>query len=182
MKNLKGFLANSIAIIVGTLIFIFMSQPHMNYVVESILGNGSTQGITGYEIIGNYFDSEDGKAIMLALCCLLVTILAGMLILFGIFNLLTSTGVIKVKNEKIMNTVNSIVSVLMIVFGLIGICCAAGISKDASFNAMIGNISFANGTYAISWALIVNFVLSFVALVATIIAGLGTKKSKKKKK
>lgn len=183
MKNLKGFLTNTIAILVGILTLVFLSQPYFNYVVESVIGNGSAEGVTGYEIIGNYFESEDGKAVVLALSCLIVAILAGVLILLGIFNLLTSTGVIKVKNTKIMNVVNCFVAILMVVVGIVGLGCAIGISKDASFDASIGGFQLANGVYKLSWALIVNLVLSFVALGATFVACLGKeKKSKKKKK
>ena len=183
MKNLKGFLTNTIAILAGILILVFLSQPYFNYIVDSILGSGSVEGISGYSIIGNYFESEDAKAVVLALSCLIVAILAGVLILFGIFNLLTSTRVVKVRNPRIMNKVNFFVAILLVIVGVIGFGCAIGISKDTSFDTAIGGVQLINGTYNISWAHIVNLTLSFVALVSTFVACVGRgKKTKKNKK
>lgn len=182
MKNLKGFLTNTIAILVGVLTLVFMSQPYFNYVFNSIIGGASAEGVSGYEIIGNYFETEDAKAIILALSCLIMAVLAGILILFGIFNLLTSTGVAKVKNAKVMNVANCLVSILMLIVGVVGIICASLISKDTSFNGAIGGIQLANGTNELSWAIIVNLVLSFVAVCSTTIATIGSRKTKRKKK
>ncbi len=173
MKNMKGILTNLIAVLVGILTFIFMSQPYFNVVVDSILGSSSAEGISGYAIIGDYFKSEEAKDVILALSILLVAILAGLLILLGLFNMATSAGAVKVKNAKITNISNVLVSILMVVLNLVAVCI---IASNKSGNEYI------SGSLEVAWALIVNFILSFVAFGSTLIASLGKQKSSRKKK
>ncbi len=173
MKNMKGILTNLIAVLVGILTFVFMSQPYFNVVIDSILGGASAEGVSGYAIIGDYFKSEETKDVILALSILIVAILAGLLILLGIFNMATSAGAVKVKNSKITNVSNVFISILMVLLNLVAVCIIA--------SNKTGN-QYISGSLEVAWALIVNFVLSFVALGATLIASLGKQKSSRKKK
>lgn len=154
MKNLKTSLMYIANIIIGVLTYVFLSQSYITFSV----GNGSRSVANGYDIIGNYFDGN-GTQVMMALSNLVVAILAGVLILSSIYCMLVSFGVIKKsKAIKMFNFINIIVSLALVVFGAISLFCTVGDLADLS--------SDGNG-FVVGWAVIVNFVISVVALVTS---------------
>ena len=179
MKNIKGFITNMIAILVGILTYVFLSQPYMSYEVQSgILGAGSSlEGLTGYQFISN-MDSENAKIVIIGIANLIVAIIAGLLILFAIFNMLTSTGTVKVKNPKFTHKINIINSVILVLISVVVLICAILLAGDNNVDAGI----FFSSKPVVAWALFVNFALAFVALCVVIIASLGIKVSKNRKK
>ena len=180
MKNLKSIITNLIAILAGVLTYVFLSQPYLSYLSESVWGSSSWVSHSGYNFISS-MDNKDAKVVTLGVANLIVAILAGLLILLAIFNLLTATGVVKVKNEKFACKLNSFISVLLVLTNIVVLICAICISSASAGSLDLFGTTLASGKYHIAWALILNFVLAFVALGATIIAGLG-KKTKSKKK
>lgn len=168
MKNLKSNLMYALNIIIGVLTYVFLSQSYIT--LNASLGNfgGNTSIANGYEIISNYFEG-DGTEVMMALSNLIVAILACILILSSIYCMLVNFGVLKKsKAIKISNFINIIVSLALVVFGAISLFCTLG--------HLDGLSSDGNG-FIVGWAVIVNFVISTVALLTSF---LGLRFSKKK--
>lgn len=166
MKNLKSNLMYLANIILGILTYVFLSQSYIGAGVSSHEGY-----ISGYDTIAHYFDGN-GTQVMMAISNLLVAILAGLLILSSIYCLLVSLGTVKKsKTFKLMNFANIILSLAFVVFSAISLFCTVGLVNDSSgeiFGVSLGS--------RIGWAVIVNFVLSILTLLTSI---LGSKYSKK---
>lgn len=172
MKNLKTSLMYIANIIIGVLTYVFLSQSYIGgqFSIEGVGGiSGST--VSGYDIIANYFDGN-GTQVMMAISNLVVAILAGVLILSSIYCMLVSFGAIKKsKAIKMVNFINIIASLALVVFGAISLFCTIGYVNDNS----VDNEIFSAGA-EIGWAVIVNLVISVVALVTSF---LGQRFSKK---
>lgn len=158
MKNLKTSLMYIANIIIGVLTYVFLSQSYITLNFNSGLGGGSEPLLSGYDIIANYFDG-DGTQVMMALSNLVVAILAGVLILSSIYCMLVSFGAIKKsKAIKMFNFINIIVSLALVVFGAISLFCTIG-HLDGLSSDGVGIV--------VGWAVIVNLVISVVALVTS---------------
>ncbi len=130
MKNIKSILTNSISIIIGILIYVFLSQNFFSYSVN-IAGAPTTGTQTGYQLIRQLF--EGGDSTMTSTCMVvslfIISILAGLVIICSIYNLLTNLNVIKVNNEKLnkgFNVTNIVLASLVAIFAIVAISCTAG--------------------------------------------------------
>ena len=130
MKNIKSILTNSISIIIGILIYVFLSQNFFSYSVN-IAGAPTTGTQTGYQLIRQLF--EGGDSTMTSTCMVvslfIISILAGLVIICSIYNLLTNLNVIKVNNEKLnkgINITHIVLASLVAIFAIIAISCTAG--------------------------------------------------------
>ena len=159
MKNLKTSLMYIANIIIGVLTYVFLSQSYIGGHVDlGILGSYSGDMLSGYDIIANYFDGN-GTQVMMALSNLVVAILAGVLILSSIYCMLVSFGAIKKsKAIKMFNFINIIVSLALVVFGAISLFCTIG---------HLDGLSSDGDGIVVGWAVIVNLVISVVALVTS---------------
>lgn len=168
MKNFKLNLMYILNIIFGVLIYVFLSQSYI------AIGEGRfQQNITGYDVIGNYFDGNSTE-VMMALSNLLVAILAGVIILISIYGLLASMGIVKSgKAVKIVNFVNIVSSLILFAFAAIGLFCTLG---ETDSNVIVENVS------KVGWANIVNMIIGLLMLIASILSYVFAKGTKKKKK
>ena len=168
MKNFKLALVSFFNIALGVLIFVFLSQSYI------AIGEGRLQqNITGYDIIGNYFDGNSTQ-VMMALSNLIVAILAGVMILMAIYFLLVAIGVIKSgKALKLVNFINIIFAIALFAFAAIGLFCTVG---EVNSNELSKNLS------KVGWANIVNMIVGFAMLVAAILSYMFSKGAKKKRK
>lgn len=130
MKNIKSILTNSISIIIGILIYVFLSQNFFSYSVN-VAGTPTTGAQTGYQLIRQLF--EGGDSTMTSTCMVvslfIISILAGLVIICSIYNLLTNLNVIKVNNEKLnkgFNVTNIVLASLVAIFAIVAISCTAG--------------------------------------------------------
>lgn len=165
MKNLKLNLMYLFNIIIGVLLYVFLSQAYLTFKVESPFGNDNTSASNGYDIIKNYFDGN-GTEVMMALSNLLVAILAGLLILTSIYCLIVSLGGIKKsKAYKFVNFINVILALAIVVFAAISLFCTIAEANDNSLS--MGGYSTG---LSVGWAVIVNLVISVFTILTTILA------------
>lgn len=190
MKNLKSILTNSFSIIIGILIYSFLSQNYFSY--SANLTYSTTEGSkTGYQLIRQLFEGGDGNvaSTIMVVALFIISILAGLMIICSIYNLLKSANVIKVENEKVNNAFNITNMVLGIVIGVLSIVvisCTAGYlnngldvsiatSAAETFSAMgmpvtvetvLSNLMTELNT-TIGWANITNLVLGLILIVPT---------------
>lgn len=163
MKNMKSALMYILNIVLGILTFVFLSQ---SYIAFDVLGR-NVGNVTGYDIIGNYFEGN-GNQVMMALSNLIVAIIAGVLILSSIYCLLATAGVIKKpKAFGLIKTITTLLAIASLVFAAISLFCTLG---------EISDMSQGNTGYKIGWAIIVNLVLSVILPIASF---LGARFSKK---
>lgn len=163
MKNLKSVITNGVLILVGVLFLIFMSQAY-----ETTILNTTTSTKTGYNLIDTTgFKYLNSKTQYMIVAGIFTVIFVSILLLVSILCLLTSLDVIKNdKLAKILNIVNVVASALTLVF----IVSVLGVVADL--------IADAPGA-SIGWAVIMNLILSVVALVLTILPVITSLKKKK---
>ena len=191
MKNIKSILTNSISIIIGILIYVFLSQNFFSYSVN-VAGTPTTGAQTGYQLIRQLF--EGGDSTMTSTCMVvslfIISIFAGLVIICSIYNLLTNLNVIKINNEKLnkgINITNIILASLIAIFAIIAISCTAGYLNNGldmsiattateSLTQMGMTVTpeyvlqnlMTNYNANIGWANITNLVLS-IALVCPVV-------------
>ena len=130
MKNLKSILTNSFSIIIGILIYSFLSQNYFSY--SANLTYSTTEGSkTGYQLIRQLFEGGDGNvaSTIMVVALFIISILAGLMIICSIYNLLKSANVIKVENEKVnkaFNITNMVLGIVIGVLSIVVISCTAG--------------------------------------------------------
>lgn len=190
MKNLKSILTNSFSIIIGILIYSFLSQNYFSY--SANLTYSTTEGSkTGYQLIRQLFEGGDGNvaSTIMVVALFIISILAGLMIICSIYNLLKSANVIKVENEKVnkaFNITNMVLGIVIGVLSIIAISCTAGYlnngldvsiatSAAETFSAMgmpvtvetvLSNLMTELNT-TIGWANITNLVLGLILIVPT---------------
>lgn len=190
MKNLKSILTNSFSIIIGILIYSFLSQNYFSY--SANLTYSTTEGSkTGYQLIRQLFEGGDGNvaSTIMVVALFIISILAGLMIICSIYNLLKSANVIKVENEKVnkaFNITNMVLGIVIGVLSIVVISCTAGYlnnglnvsiatSAAETFSAMgmpvtvetvLSNLMTELNT-TIGWANITNLVLGLILIVPT---------------
>ncbi len=190
MKNLKSILTNSFSIIIGILIYSFLSQNYFSY--SANLTYSTTEGSkTGYQLIRQLFEGGDGNvaSTIMVVALFIISILAGLMIICSIYNLLKSANVIKVENEKVnkaFNITNMVLGIMIGVLSIVVISCTAGYlnngldvsiatSAAETFSAMgmpvtvetvLSNLMTELNT-TIGWANITNLVLGPILIVPT---------------
>lgn len=190
MKNLKSILTNSFSIIIGILIYSFLSQNYFSY--SANLTYSTTEGSkTGYQLIRQLFEGGDGNvaSTIMVVALFIISILAGLMIICSIYNLLKSANVIKVENEKVnkaFNITNMLLGIVIGVLSIVVISCTAGYlnngldvsiatSAAETFSAMgmpvtvetvLSNLMTELNT-TIGWANITNLVLGLILIVPT---------------
>lgn len=190
MKNLKSILTNSFSIIIGILIYSFLSQNYFSY--SANLTYSTTEGSkTGYQLIRQLFEGGDGNvaSTIMVVALFIISILAGLMIICSIYNLLKSANVIKVENEKVnkaFNITNMVLGIVIGVLSIVAISCTAGYlnngldvsiatSAAETFSAMgmpvtvetvLSNLMTELNT-TIGWANITNLVLGLILIVPT---------------
>ena len=85
MKNLKSILTNSFSIIIGILIYSFLSQNYFSY--SANLTYSTTEGSkTGYQLIRQLFEGGDGNvaSTIMVVALFIISILAGLMIICSI--------------------------------------------------------------------------------------------------
>lgn len=190
MKNLKSILTNSFSIIIGILIYSFLSQNYFSY--SANLTYSTTEGgKTGYQLIRQLFEGGDGNvaSTIMVVALFIISILAGLMIICSIYNLLKSANVIKVENEKVnkaFNITNMVLGIVIGVLSIVVISCTAGYlnngldvsiatSAAETFSAMgmpvtvetvLSNLMTELNT-TIGWANITNLVLGLILIVPT---------------
>lgn len=190
MKNLKSILTNSFSIIIGILIYSFLSQNYFSY--SANLTYSTTEGSkTGYQLIRQLFEGGDGNvaSTIMVVALFIISILAGLMIICSIYNLLKSANVIKVENEKVnkaFNITNMVLGIMIGVLSIVAISCTTGYlnngldvsiatSAAETFSAMgmpvtvetvLSNLMTELNT-TIGWANITNLVLGLILIVPT---------------
>ena len=190
MKNLKSILTNSFSIIIGILIYSFLSQNYFSY--SANLTYSTTEGSkTGYQLIRQLFEGGDGNvaSTIMVVALFIISILAGLMIICSIYNLLKSANVIKVENEKVnkaFNITNMVLGIVIGVLSIVAISCTAGYlnngldvsiatSAAETFSAMgmpvtvetvLSNLMTELNT-TIGWANITNLVLGLILIIPT---------------
>lgn len=146
MKNkVSNILFNVLMIICPVLMYVFMSQSYMT--TKTILGKNLWA--SGYDQI-----SFDGEAAfdMNAVCLIVVSIFAGILILASLYSLVRGN-----KTEKFIGIIKLVSVIVLVVAALISVVCLA---------------SQANEFVLVGWAAIVNLVIAVVALVSYVLSKL----------
>ena len=150
MKN-KNLISNISSIIVGVLIYIFMSCAHV--VVDlGVLGQASANG---YDMLG------EGTPALIGIGGYILVILAAVMILAGIIGLLMDFKVFS--NEKFAKILSIILFVVNIVVAVASILVVIGIAVEEM---------------RIGWAAIINMVITMLAAALSIFGVVKTKKSK----
>lgn len=193
MKNIKSILTNSISIIIGILIYVFLSQNFFSYSVN-VAGTPTTGAQTGYQLIRQLF--EGGDSTMTSTCMVvslfIISIFAGLVIICSIYNLLTNLNVIKINNEKLnkgINITNIVLASLVAIFAIIAISCTAGYLNNGldmsiattateSLTQMGTTVTpeyvlqnlITNYNANIGWANITNLVLSIVLVCPVVLS------------
>ena len=193
MKNIKSILTNSISIIIGILIYVFLSQNFFSYSVN-VAGTPTTGAQTGYQLIRQLF--EGGDSTMTSTCMVvslfIISIFAGLVIICSIYNLLTNLNVIKINNEKLnkgINITNIVLAGLVAIFAIIAISCTAGYLNNGldmsiattateSLTQMGTTVTpeyvlqnlMTNYNANIGWANITNLVLSIVLVCPVVLS------------
>lgn len=141
MKNKKSIITNSISILLGVLIFIFLSQPYFSF-SANMATSPISETKNGYQLINDLFVGGEGNvaSIIMVFSLFLMAILAGVMIALSIYNLLVNTGVIKetVGANKIIKLINMIIAVVIALLGI------AVISSTASYLSNGLDLSIAN--------------------------------------
>ena len=142
MKNKKSIITNSISILLGVLIFIFLSQPFFSF-SANMATSPISETKTGYQLINDLFVGGEGNiaSIIMVFSLFLMAILAGVMIALSIYNLLVNTGVIKETvgaNKIIIKLINMIIAVVIAMLGI------AVISSTASYLSNGLDLSIAN--------------------------------------
>lgn len=141
MKNKKSIITNSISILLGVLIFIFLSQPFFSF-SANVATSPISETKNGYQLINDLFVGGEGNvaSIIMVFSLFLMAILAGVMIALSIYNLLVNTGVIKetVGANKIIKLINMIIAVVIALLGI------AVISSTASYLSNGLDLSIAN--------------------------------------
>lgn len=141
MKNKKSIITNSISILLGVLIFIFLSQSFFSF-SANVATNPISETKTGYQLINDLFVGGEGNiaSIIMVFSLFLMAILAGIMIALSIYNLLVNTGVIKetVGANKIIKLINMIIAVVITLLGI------AVIYSTASYLSNGLDLSIAN--------------------------------------
>lgn len=141
MKNKKSIITNSISILLGVLIFIFLSQPYFSF-SANVATSPISETKNGYQLINDLFVGGEGNiaSIIMVFSLFLMAILAGVMIALSIYNLLVNTGVIKetVGANKIIKLINMIIAVVIALLGI------AVISSTASYLSNGLDLSIAN--------------------------------------
>ncbi len=141
MKNKKSIITNSISILLGILIFIFLSQPYFSF-SANVATSPISETKNGYQLINDLFVGGEGyvASIIMVFSLFLMAILAGVMIALSIYNLLVNTGVIKetVGANKIIKLINMIIAVVIALLGI------AVISSTASYLSNGLDLSIAN--------------------------------------
>lgn len=141
MKNKKSIITNSISILLGVLIFIFLSQPYFSF-SANMATSPISETKNGYQLINDLFVGGEGNiaSIIMVFSLFLMAILAGVMIALSIYNLLVNTGVIKetVGANKIIKLINMIIAVVIAMLGI------AVISSTASYLSNGLDLSIAN--------------------------------------
>ena len=141
MKNKKSIITNSISILLGVLIFIFLSQSYFSF-SANMATSPISETKTGYQLINDLFVGGEGNvaSIIMVFSLFLMAILAGVMIALSIYNLLVNTGVIKetVGANKIIKLINMIIAVVIALLGI------AVISSTASYLSNVLDLSIAN--------------------------------------
>ena len=141
MKNKKSIITNSISILLGVLIFIFLSQPFFSF-SANVATSPISETKNGYQLINDLFVGGEGNvaSIIMVFSLFLMAILAGIMIALSIYNLLVNTGVIKetVGANKIIKLINMIIAVVIALLGI------AVISSTASYLSNGLDLSIAN--------------------------------------
>ncbi len=190
MKNLKSILTNSFSIIIGILIYSFLSQNYFSY-SANLTYSTTEDSKTGYQLIRQLFEGGDGNvaSTIMVVALFIISILAGLMIICSIYNLLKSANVIKVENEKVnkaFNITNMVLGIVIGVLSIVAISCTAGYlnngldvsiatSAAETFSAMgmpvtvetvLSNLMTELNT-TIGWANITNLVLGLILIVPT---------------
>ena len=141
MKNKKSIITNSISILLGVLIFIFLSQPYFSF-SANMATSPISETKNGYQLINDLFVGGEGNiaSIIMVFSLFLMAILAGVMIALSIYNLLVNIGVIKetVGANKIIKLINMIIAVVIVMLGI------AVISSTASYLSNGLDLSIAN--------------------------------------
>ena len=141
MKNKKSIITNSISILLGVLIFIFLSQPYFSF-SANVATSPISETKNGYQLINDLFVGGEGNvaSIIMVFSLFLMAILAGVMIALSIYNLLVNIGVIKetVGANKIIKLINMIIAVVIVMLGI------AVISSTASYLSNGLDLSIAN--------------------------------------
>lgn len=141
MKNKKSIITNSISILLGVLIFIFLSQPYFSF-SANVATSPISETKNGYQLINDLFVGGEGNvaSIIMVFSLFLMAILAGVMIALSIYNLLVNTGVIKetVGTNKIIKLINMIIAVVITLLGI------AVIYSTASYLSNGLDLSIAN--------------------------------------
>ena len=141
MKNKKSIITNSISILLGILIFIFLSQPYFSF-SANVATSPISETKNGYQLINDLFVGGEGNiaSIIMVFSLFLMAILAGVMIALSIYNLLVNIGVIKetVGANKIIKLINMIIAVVIALLGI------AVISSTASYLSNGLDLSIAN--------------------------------------
>ncbi len=169
MKNKKSIITNSISIIFGILIYIFLGQPYFSY--SANVATSPISGTkTGYQLINDLFVGGEGNvaSMIMVFSLFIMAILAGVMIALSIYNLLVNTGVIKetVGANKIIKLINMIVAVVIAVLGIVVISCTA------SYLANGLDMSIANNALPTLQAMMPNATAEYI--IANLLTGLNT--------
>ena len=128
MKNKKSIITNSISILFGILIYIFLGQPYLSY-SANVATNTISGTKSGYQLIYDLFVGGDGNiaSIIMVFSLFIMAILTGVMIALSVYNLLVNTGVIKetIGANKIIKLINMIISIAIAILGIVVICCTA---------------------------------------------------------
>ena len=157
MKNAKNVILNSLSLVLGVLILVFLAMPH--YTIDLVL---TSENIAGYDLL-----SFDGSSIsvFIDVSLLFMIIFACILILSSICALLANFGVVKgktvVKSIRFVSVVSAILLALFALFAL------AGIGYNAANPVGDVDISDVN-PMAAGWGVIVNFIVAVILLICQI--------------
>ena len=117
---MKKYLGGLISIVCGGLTFLFLSIANITLTAK-VLGNEVTSSINGWEILKNYDGNTDGY-ILAKIGIIASIVVAGLLIIYGLFLLLNSFGVIETKkiNFSLISNCLNLFFVASTVLTLIG--------------------------------------------------------------
>lgn len=177
MKNAKNVILNSLSLVLGVLILVFLAMPH--YVLDLTV---TSQTANGYDLL-NFEGSS--LSIFIDVSLLFMIIFASLLILASIGGLLSNFGVVRGKTfAKASRMIALVSSILLALFAMFAL---AGIGYDAAtatkFN--IGDQVFDVGEIiplSAGWGVIVNFILALAILVCEVFNKMKVTKAKGKRK
>ena len=169
MKNKKSIITNSISILFGILIYIFLGQPYFSY-SANVATNTISGTKSGYQLIYDLFVGGEGNiaSIIMVFSLFIMAILTGVMIALSVYNLLVNTGVIKetIGANKIIKLINMIISIAIAILGIVVICCTA----SYLINGL--DMSIANNLLPTLQTMMPNATAEFI--IANLIADLNT--------